>query len=118
MSFSQERILRKLENDRERSIDYYNFICKNDGGTSSASVVTMPIHLEKSVEKESYENKFKIINNWGKINYIYEDLYDLTDESDIATKELESDPEIMQMIELGQKEILENKKVPWRKGFK
>lgn len=114
MFASYERILQKLESDKDRSNDYYNFICKSDGGTSSVSVITMPVHLEKSiVEKESHEDNYKIINNL-KINYVQEDLYDFKDESDIATKELESDPEIMHMIELGQKEILENKKVLWR----
>lgn len=112
MFHSEKFMLRKLENDRNRTIDYYNFVCKSDGGTSL--VDEKIVHLDKSIERELHDYDYKFVNNY-RINYIWSDLYDLVDENDIATIELENDPKMMEMIELGQKEILENKKIPWKK---
>jgi|LDZT01.1.fsa_nt_gi hypothetical protein len=108
--FFTENPFRKIENDKNRSIDYYNNVCNSDGGTSL--VVTEPIQLERSTEETYNQKSIKFTNI--TIQYKYEDLYDFDDESEKATKELENDPEIMKMIEIGHKEILENKKTSWK----
>lgn len=102
-----------MENDGERSIDYYSNVCRNDGGTS----VVLSIDIEEGTAPDI--GLFNSLIRRSRTIYHYQDYFDLLDyESQIATNELTSNPAIMNKIIVGEQEIKEGKKISWRDVFR